>query len=135
MFMGKEKIIPIGALIIMLIAVFSNVYVYASQIDKETIAIQGNEYSIDEIFFITVDKTIQTSVGEKTGASLEDLVMKAGVVCPSCHEYTIKAKDTYEQTVNWETMKTGIMSDEGRVYFPDTPKKFWVSDVVEIEVK
>ena len=133
--MGKEKIIPILAFVIMIIAVTSNVYVYATQIDKETIAIQGKEYSIDEIFFITEDKTIQTNDGEKTGASLEDLVMKAGVICPSCSEYTIKAKDGYEQTVDWDIMKTGILAEEGRVFFPDTPKKFWVSDIVEIEVK
>jgi hypothetical protein len=133
--MGKEKIIPILALSVILIGIVSSVYVYATQIDKDTISINGNEYSIDEIFFIASKMTIETSEGEKTGASLEDLVMKAGVGCPSCYGYTIKAKDNYQQTVEWNIMKTGVLSKEGKVYFPNTPKKFWVSDIVEIEVK
>jgi hypothetical protein len=132
--MGKEKLIPILALSLVLIGIFSNVYVYASQVDKETITINDQEYTIDDIFFIADEKTIETSDGEKTGASLELLIMKIGIGCPSCHEYTIKARDAYEQTVDWDIMKTGVLSNEDKVFFPDTPKKFWVSDVVEIEV-
>jgi hypothetical protein len=135
MIMGKEKTILFLALCIILIGVFSNVYVYATQIDKETIGINGQEYTIDEIFFIADDKSIETIEGEKTGASLEILIMKIGVGCPSCHEYIIKAKDGYQQTVNWEILKTGVLSMQKKVFFPCTPKKFWVGDIIEIEVK
>ena len=132
--MGKEKIIPILALIILIIGGTSSAYVLMSQIDKETISVYGNEYTIDQLLFMGETKTIQTIEGEITGASLEDLIPKLGIGCPSCSEYTIKAKDGYQQTIEWEIMKTGVLSDEKKVYFPDTPKKFWVGDIVEIEV-
>jgi len=133
--MGKEKIIPILALIVLIIGGTSSAYVYVTQIDKETISINGNEYTVDQLSYMGETKTIQTVEGEKTGVSLEDLIPKLGIGCPSCHEYTIKAKDGYQQTVEWEIMKTGVLSSIKKVYFPDTPKKFWVGDIVEIEVK
>ena len=133
--MGKEKIIPALALVVLIIGGTSSAYVYATQIDKETIAINGEEYTIDQLFYIAEEKTIQTIEGEKTGASLEDLILKIGIGCPSCYEYTIKGKEGYQQTVEWDIMKTGVLSNVKKVYFPDTPKKFWVGDIVEIEVK
>ena len=72
---------------------------------------------------------------KKTGVALEDMVPIVGVGCPSCHEYTIKAKDGYQKTVGWDIMKTGILTDIKKVFFPDIPKAFWVGDIVEIEVK
>lgn len=135
MIMGKEKLIPILALIVLLIGGTSTVYVYATQIDKDTITINGEEYTIDQIFYMGDTKTIQTIEGEKTGVSLKDLIIKVGIGCPACHEYTIKAKDGYQKTVDWDTMKTGVLVDYKKVFFPDTPKAFWVGDIVEIEVK
>jgi hypothetical protein len=133
--MGKEKIIPILALIVIIIGGTSSAYVYLTQIDKETITINGEEYTIDELLFMGETKTIQTVEGEKTGAALEDLIQKMGVGCPSCHEYTIKAADGYEKTVTWDIMKTGVLTNIKKVFFPDTPKAFWVGDIIEIEVK
>lgn len=135
MFKGKEKIIPILALIVILISGSSTAYVYLSQIEKDTITINGEEYAIDQLFFMVDKKTIQTVEGEKTGISLDDMVQKIGISCPSCFEYTIKAKDGYEKTVSWDILNTGILTDDYRVFFPDTPKAFWVRDIVEIEVK
>jgi len=133
--MGKEKIIPILALIVLIIGGTSSAYVYATQIDKETISINGNEYTIDQLFYMGEAKTIETMEGEKTGVSLEDLIPKLGVGCPSCHEYTIMGKEGYQKTVEWDIMKTGVLADIKKVYFPDTAKSFWVGDIVEIEVK
>jgi len=133
--MGKEKFIPILALIIIIIGGTSSAYVYATQIDKDTITINGDEYTIDQIFYLSGKKTIQTIEGEKTGVALDNLILKTGVGCPYCHEYIIKAKDGYQKTVDWEIMKTGVLTDIKKVFFPDTPKAFWVGDIVEIEVK
>jgi len=132
--MGKEKVIPIFAIIIIAISIFSSIYVYATHVDKDTITIGDLEYTIDELFALVDEKAIETVEGEKTGISLEDLISKVGIGCPSCHEYTIKAADGYEQTVEWDILQTGILADIGRVFFPDTPKKFWVGDIIEIEV-
>ena len=133
--MGKEKIIPILALIILIVAGSSSAYVYISQVDKETIEINGEEYTIDQLFFIGEKKTVITVEGEITGVSLEDLISKVGIACPSCYTYTIIGKDGYQQTVDWDIMKTGVLTNIKKVYFPETAKKFWVSDIVEIEVK
>ena len=132
--MGKEKIIPILALVVIIVSGISTVYVYATQIDKDTITLNGQEYTIDQIYYVGKIETIQTIEGEKTGIALDDLILKVGVGCPSCHDYTIKAKDGYEKTVNWEIMKTGVLTDYKKVFFPNTAKAFWVSDIIEIEV-
>lgn len=134
MISGKEKLIPIFAIIVLLIGSFSALYVHATQINKDTITINGEEYSIEQLFSMVDLKTITTDEGEKIGISLEDLMIKVGVGCLSCNDYTIKAKDSYQQTVNWDVMKTGILTDYGRVYFLNTAHSFWVRDVVEIEV-
>jgi len=135
MLMGKEKTIPIFAMIILLIGIFSNVYVYANEISKDTINIQGQEYTIDQLFGLVSTKTIIIDDSEISGASLEELVLKMYPQCSSCSQFTIKAKDGYQQTVSWEVMKTGILTDKYRVIFADTAHSFWVRDVIKIEVK
>jgi hypothetical protein len=132
--MGKEKFIPLLALVVILISGISTGYVYATQIDKDTITINGGEYTIDQLFYMAETKTIQTIDGEKTGVSLDDIIFKAGIACPSCHKYTIKASDGYEKTVDWDIMKTGVLADYKKVFFPNTAKAFWVGDIIEIEV-
>jgi len=133
--MGKDKLIPILALIIIGIGVSSSVYVYATHIEKSTITINDHEYTPDEIFYLANSKTVNTSEGIKTGVSLDDLLLKIGIKCPSCNEYTIKAVDGYQKTVTWEMIRDGILTKEPRVYFPSYPRSFWVSDVIEIEIK
>jgi len=132
--MGKEKTIPIIAIILLLIGNFCAVYVHANQISKDTITINQEEYSIDQIFSIAEPKTIETDEGIKSGISLFDLMNKIGISCPTCNKFTFKAKDGYQQTVDLETLKTGILTDYSRIYFSDTAHALWVSDVVEIEV-
>jgi hypothetical protein len=135
MLMGKEKLLPILAMTILLVGIFSTLFVHASQINKDTIIINGEEYTIDQLFLFGTTKSIQTDEGEKNGVSLESLITLTSVECSTCHEYTIKAKDGYQQTVPWNIMKTGVLTKEGRVFFPDTAHSFWVRDVIEIEVK
>ena len=132
---GKEKLIPIFAMIVLLIGTFSAIYVNATQVDKDTITINGEEYTIDQIFSIARSKEIETDEGMKSGISLEDLMIKVGISCVSCSKYTFKAKDGYQQTVDFEILKSGILTDYSKVYFKDTAHALWVSDVIEIEVK
>jgi len=132
---GKEKIISILAISVLLLGVSSALYVNATQIDKDTITINGFEYTINQLFSITTKRNIETDEGEKTGIALDDLMIKIGVNCPSCHKYIIKAQDKYQQTVSWDILKTGILTDYSRVIFPDTAHTFWIRDVFEIEVK
>ena len=133
--LGKEKLIPIFAIIVLLIGTFSAIYVKATQVDKDTITINGEEYTIDQIFSIAKSKEIETDEGMKSGISLEDLMIKVGISCMSCSKYTFKAKDGYQQTVDFEILKSGILTEYSRVYFEDTAHALWVSNVIEIEVK
>lgn len=133
--MGKEKLVPIFAMIVLLIGIFTTLYVHALQVDKDTIKINGREYTINQIFSISSTKIIQTNEGEKIGVNLEELILKTGSDCPSCSQFIFKAKDGYQQTVTREIMKTGILTNNSRVYFPNTAHTFWVRDVIEIEVK
>ena len=135
MISGKEKLIPIFAMIVLLIGTFSAIYVNATQVDKDTITINGEEYTIDQIFSIAKSKEIETDEGMKSGISLEDLMIKVGISCMSCSKYTFKAKDGYQQTVDFEILKSGILTEYSRVYFEDTAHALSVSNVIEIEVK
>jgi len=96
----KEKIIPILAISVLLLGVLSVLYVNATQINKDTITINGNQFTLDQIFSMTKSRSIETDEGEKTGIALDDLMLKSGVSCPSCHNYIIKAEDKYQQTFN-----------------------------------
>jgi len=131
----KEKIISILAISVLLVGVFSSLYVNATQVNKDTITINGNEYTLNQIFSMCTKRFIETDEGEKTGIALYDLILKIGISCPACHNYIIKAEDKYQQTVSWDILKTGILTDYGRVFFPETAHTFWVRNVIEIEVK
>ena len=133
--MGKEKLIPVLAMIVLLIGIFSAIYVHATMINKETITIQGKEYTIDQVFSITQTKTIVTDEGEKTGVALDDLIKKIGFGCTSCHNYVFKAGDGYQQTISWDLMQNGVLTENRKIYFPDTAHALWVHAIVEIEVK
>lgn len=135
MILGKEKIIPIFALIILIIGSISAVYVHSTMINKDTITIEGFEYTVDQLFDMTEQRTIKTDKGEKTGMALDDIIIKIGVHCPSCNKYIFIGDDRYQQTVSWELMQKGILSKDRTIYFPDTPHAFWVKNVVKIEVK
>jgi len=135
MTLGKEKLIPILAMVVLLIGTFSAIFVNATLVDKNTITINGNEYSIEQIFSITESKEIETDEGKKSGISLEDLMIQSGISCLTCYKYTFKAKDGYQQTVDFDTLKSGILTKYNRVYFPNTAHALWVRDVIEIEVK
>ena len=129
--MGKEKLIPILAVAVLFIGSLSSIYVYATQINSEYIDINGQEYTVDQLFFIGEEKTIETF----SGIALDTLMMKIGIPEPEKHEYTIIASDGYQKTVKWENMKNGILTDEGQSIFSDLAKAFRIKDIVKIEVK
>jgi hypothetical protein len=133
--MGKEKLLPVCAIVVLLIGCFSTLYVYASQVDSNNVIKIGNkEYTINQIFSLANTRTIITNEGEKTGIALDDLIIQTYGECLSCDDYTFKAKDGYQQTVNWDYLKKGVLTRETCIYFSDTASSFWVKNIVEIEV-
>lgn len=129
--MGKEKLIPILAVAVLFIGSLSSIYVYATQINSEYIDINGQEYTVDQLFFIGEERTIETF----SGIALDTLMMKIGIPEPEKHEYTIIASDGYQKTVKWENMKNGLFTEDGQSIFSDLPKAFRINDIVKIEVK
>jgi hypothetical protein len=132
--MGKEKLLPVFAIAVLLIGCFSALYVNAIEVDSKTIKINNEEYTINQIFSLVNTTTIITDEGEKTGVALDDLIIKTGNICSLCNAYTFKSKDGYQQTVTWDYLKKGVLTQENRIYFSDTAHSFWVRDIVEIEV-
>lgn len=130
--MGKERFVPIFAMSILLIGIFSAVYVYATQVDTDVITIDGKAYTIDQIFSITEPRTFESL--NFSGVALDDLIMKTYAGCSACHKYTITGEDGYQKTVTWDNMKNGLLTKDGRVVFSDLPKAFGVRNVLKIEV-
>ena len=139
--MGKEKLIPIGALIVLLIGASSTIYVYATQEenivetndDVEILTIWNKQYTIEDIFSIAEPRTFSDL--NFSGIALDDLIIKIGIDCPECYTYTIIADDGYQKTVNWENMQNGLLTEDKMSVFSDLPKAFRVKNIVEIEVK
>jgi hypothetical protein len=142
MISGKEKLIPVLAITVLVIGIISTIYVNANENDQRPagafITINGNNYSFNELNDIFQNITIETDDGKKIGIPLEEIIPYSGVNCPSCNIYTFKASDPYQQTIIWRDVRTGVLTyDEEynlRVYFPDLAHTFWVFNLIEIEV-
>ena len=132
--MGKEKLLPVFAIIVLILGCFSSLYVNTTEGYSKTIKIDDEEYTISQIFNLANTRTIITDEGEKTGAALDELIINTIGKCSSCNAYTFKSKDNYQQTVPWDYLQKGVFTDDNRIYFSDTAHSFWVKDIVEIEV-
>ena len=131
--MGKDRLLPILALILLFIASSSSLYVYASHTTTDTLKINGQQYTIDQLFSLTKPRSFNDS--QYTGIALDDLMLKTGVSNPEQHTYTLKASDGYEKTVTWENMRNGLLTKNRESIFSDLPKAFRVKEIVTIEVK
>jgi len=131
--MGKDRFIPIVALIILAVASISSLYVYTTQASADTVLINGQRYTIDQLFSFTKPRTFPDL--HYSGIALDDLIMKTGVKNPESHTYTLIGADGYQKTATWENMKNGLLTKDGQSIFSDLPKAFRVKDVVTIEVK
>jgi hypothetical protein len=129
--MGKDKLLPLIALLVLLLGSISTAYVYTTTTSTGTISINGTEYTLDQLMFLGEDRVI----GDYNGGSLDQIIVKSGVPVPENHEYTLIAADGYQKTVQWDNMKNGLITDEGQTIFSDLPKAFWVKDIIEIKVE
>jgi len=139
---GKEKLIPILAMAVLIIGIISTIFVNANESSEKlsdaTIKINGNQYDFTQLNQYFKNITIETDDGEKTGIPLEKIISFSGINCPSCNKYTFIARDPYQQTVLWKDVKTGVLTFDNkynlRVYFPNLAHTFWVYNLKEIEV-
>ena len=128
--MGKDTIIPIFAIMILLVAGGSSIYVYATTTESTVITIGETDYTIDQIFYIADHRSIESY----TGVALDDLIVKAGISDPEHKDYTLIASDGYQKTVQWKNIENGLLTEEAQSIFSDLPKAFWVKDIIYIEV-
>jgi len=131
--MGKDRLLPIFALLILLIGSVSSIYVYATQATTNTLLVNGQHYTMDQLFSLAQPRSFNES--QYSGIALDDLMLKTGVVHPEQHTYTLKGADGYEKTVTWENMKNGLLMKDKESVFSDLPKAFRVKDIITIEVK
>jgi hypothetical protein len=131
--MGKDRLLPILALTFLFIASSSSLYVYATQTTTDTLLLNGQHYTIDQLFSLAKPRAFNDS--QYIGIALDDLMLKTGVSNPEQHTYTLKGADGYEKTVTWENLKNGLLTKDRESIFSDLPKAFRVKDIVTIEVK
>jgi hypothetical protein len=131
--MGKDRFLPAIAVVILAIASISSVYVYATQTSTTSILINGQHYTIDQLFSFTKSRMFVDL--NYSGIALDDLIIKTGINNPDSNTYTIIGSDGYQKTVTWDNMKNGLLTKNRMVVFSDLPKAFRVKDVVTIEVK
>jgi len=140
--MGKEKAIPIFAMVVLVIGITSTLYVNAieknNNISDNKLLINGFEYSFEDLSNNIETVSIVTDDGERIGIPLEKIITFSDVNCPACNEYKFIASDPYQQIISWNDVKTGILTYNEeynlRVYFPNLPHSFWVHNLIEIEV-
>lgn len=95
-----------------------------------------NEIYFDEPYLIKIGN-ISIIIFEnicKGEIELEKIINLSKVSEPEKHRYTIIGEDGYQQTVEWEDIKKGVLNEKRKVTFPHLPKKFWVKNVFKIEV-
>jgi len=135
-----EKIVVVVAILLLSVGVASSYYV--NQIEKENkelaegniILVGDTEINLDELFEKYEVKNVETTKGNFTGISLSALINETNIEDKDAHDYTVVGSDGYKQTVSWEDMKKGIITEEKKTVFPHLPGKFWVKDIVKIEV-
>ena len=130
--MGKDHLLPLFAVLVLITASSSSIYVYATQTSTDTIQVNNQECSINQLFSFTASRSFPEM--NYTGIALDDLMIQTGVTRPDQHTYTIRGADGYEKTVTWENMKNGLLTKNHVSVFSDLPKAFRVKDVVTIEV-
>ncbi len=131
--MGKDRLLPIFALLILLIGSISSIYVYATQVTTNTLLVNGQHYTMDQLFSLAQPRSFNES--QYSGIALDDLMLKTGVSQPEQHKYTLRGADGYEKTVTWENMKNGLLTKESESVFSDLPKAFHIKDTITIEVE
>ncbi|MBN1280665.1 MAG: hypothetical protein JXA00_03360 [Candidatus Thermoplasmatota archaeon] len=130
--MGKEQLIPLCALLVLLTGSVSSMYVYTTQLPTESVEVNGQMYTLDQLFSLVQPREFPNL--NYSGIAFDDLIITAGVSDPGHHQYTLVGADGYEKTVTWENLRNGLLTAEGKAVFTDLPKAFRVDDIVRIEV-
>jgi len=106
-------------------------------VNVSTINVSGRLYVSKQPFDIFADDLVEETVDNATytGVRPSDLVNHTGLADGSLHNFTIIGSDDYNKTVNWTVMMGGVLVEaDMQIVFPELEAKYWVSDIIEIEV-
>ncbi|MGQ9582491.1 MAG: hypothetical protein ACUVV6_03140 [Thermoplasmatota archaeon] len=100
-------------------------------IETATLRVCGRTYTWEQPFDTMLEPA---SIGGLEGVRLSDLVNHTGLANPASLNYTLRAGDGHNKTVNWSSMCSGLLlvEDHG-TFFESLPKAYQVKDLVEIE--
>ena len=136
-----EKIALVLAFLLLSIGFASSVYIYKTEEEEKQIigegflVIDNKNTSLDVIFRTCAQKEIETNRGNFSGVSLSCIVNSSAISESQYKTYVIVGMDGYSQTVTWHDLNKGILTSDRETVFPHLPGKFWVKNVVRIEVK
>ena len=128
--MGKERILPLFAIALLLTGCIATLYVYATTSNTQSISINNSEYSYEQIITNTQPRIIDIY----SGIALDDFIIKAGITDPTTHDYLIIGSDGYQKTVQWDHLTNGLLTPKGEAIFSNLAKAFRVKNVVQIKV-
>jgi hypothetical protein len=130
--MNGSGLIKILAVVIVITGVASTWYLINQTVDvnADVFDVNGDSFRFEDLF----SAAGIVEVEGYTGAPLENIISAAGIQEPENQTYVIHSSDGYQQTVEWKDMAGGIITEDRRMVLPSLPKKFWVKDVVKIEV-
>lgn len=132
--MGKATVIlTIGALSVLLLGSISTLYVTQTQAKTDTITINNQTFTINQLFAQTQPRTLASQ--NATGIALDDLIQNTGLTTPETHQYILIGADGYQKTVTWDNLHHGLLTKQRQIVFSDLPKAFNVHDLTTIEVK
>jgi len=127
---------PVAAVIILIVALAATLYVNSTKIDTTQVVINNMEYTVDQLFQMAEERTVQAETGESgSGVALDQLVRAIGIQDPETRQYTLVGADGYQKTVIWQNLQNGILSSKRESVFSDLPKAFYVKEIVEIKVE
>ena len=100
-------------------------------ITTDTLTVAGRQYTWEQPFDSMFDTV---SINGTAGIRLSDLVNHTGLATPASHNYTLRASDDYNKTVDWSDMESGILVQDGhQTLFEFLAKAYQVKDLVTIE--
>jgi hypothetical protein len=100
-------------------------------ITTDTLTVAGRQYTWEQPFDSMFDIV---GINGTDGIRLSDLVNHTGLATPASCNYTLRASDDYNKTVDWSSMQSGILVQDGhKTLFEFLAKAYQVKDLVTIE--
>ena len=134
--MKTRKYLSYIAILFLLVAIASTLYVNAAKTDTTEISINGESFIMDQLFQLAEERTIEIESGATgSGIALDQLMVAVGIPNPEALQYNLIGADGYRKTVSWENLQVGVLTRDRETLFSGLPKAFNVKEIIEIKVE